>query len=180
MQTVQSSTSSQSSVPDPAVCMSEKSTLVWGRGTTPGSLHTAFKCDIISSSTIVLKTTTLNGPHKLKPIKFHLSVIEHLFSVLIHVLFRFFCFLFCFVVLLFCCFTYLAWCAKWSTARQHNLHKTPRHKSRWCRLSHRDHEQRSWFFTSYRVIIFWWTRPRHYSSQTHQSNACASKIIVRH
>jgi hypothetical protein len=46
--------------------MSEKSTLFWGRGTTPGSEHTAFKCAIARRKTMVLKKTTWNGPHKLK------------------------------------------------------------------------------------------------------------------
>ena len=46
--------------------MSEKSTLFWGRGTTPGSEHTAFICAMPRRKTMVLKRTTWNGPHKLK------------------------------------------------------------------------------------------------------------------
>lgn len=46
--------------------ISEKSTLLWGKGTTPGSEHTAFRWAIASKNIIVLKRTTLKGPHKLE------------------------------------------------------------------------------------------------------------------
>lgn len=51
--------------PNP-LCMSEKSKLLSGNGTIPGSENTALRWDIISKNTMVLKHTTLNAPHKLK------------------------------------------------------------------------------------------------------------------
>lgn len=51
--------------PNP-LCMSEKSKLLSGNGTIPGSENTALKWDMISKNTIVLKQTTLKAPHKLE------------------------------------------------------------------------------------------------------------------
>ena len=71
VQTVQSSLSSLSSKLDSTLWISEKSILACGKGTTPGSLHTALRCDIINNNMTVLKMTTWNGPHKLKHLKFN-------------------------------------------------------------------------------------------------------------
>ena len=51
-------------------CMSEKSRLVFGRGTVPGSERTARKCDMTIRNITTLKTTTFTAPtrlHKSKP-----------------------------------------------------------------------------------------------------------------
>lgn len=46
--------------------MSDKETLVCGRGTVPGSEHIARKCETVNSKRNVLKSTMWNGAHKLK------------------------------------------------------------------------------------------------------------------
>lgn len=46
-------------------CKSEKSSLVRGSGTMPGSQNTALRCAIASRKMIVLKSTTLTGPQSL-------------------------------------------------------------------------------------------------------------------
>ncbi len=47
-------------------CMSEKSMLVFGNGTIPGSEMTARVWEINMRNTIVLKSTTFRAPHSLK------------------------------------------------------------------------------------------------------------------
>lgn len=50
--------------------MSEKSRLVLGRGTVPGSERTALKCDMTIRNIIILKMTTFTAPtrlHRSKP-----------------------------------------------------------------------------------------------------------------